>query len=71
MLKLVSQERFGATVRKRYDEARPPYERVLAAQEVSQTVKDQLQTLYLTLNPVQLRRPIDRILINLWDTAAR
>ena len=71
MLKLVSKERFGTKVRKRYDEARTPYQRVLTAQEVSQTVKDQLQTLYLTLNPVQLRRHIDHILTDLWDMAAR
>ena len=57
--------------RKRYDEARTPYQRVLEAEEVPQTVKDELQAIYLTLNPVSLRRQIDDSLNRLWDLAVR
>ena len=71
VMKLVGKERFGARVKKRYDEARTPYQRVLEAEEVSQTVKDELQAFYLTLNPVSLRRHIDDSLNRLWDLAAR
>ena len=71
VMKLVGKERFGARVKKRYDEARTPYQRVLEAEEVSQTVKDELQAIYLTLNPVSLRRQIDDSLNRLWDLAVR
>jgi hypothetical protein len=71
VMKLVGKERFGARVKKRYDDARTPYQRVLEAEEVSQTVKDELQAFYLTLNPVSLRRQIDDSLNRLWDLAVR
>ena len=71
VMKLVGKERFGARVKKRYDEARTPYQRILEAEEVSQTVKDELQAIYLTLNPVSLRRQIDKCLNSLWNLAAR
>jgi hypothetical protein len=71
VMKLVGKERFGARVKKRYDEARTPYQRILEAEEVSQTVKDELQAIYLTLNPVSLRRQIDHSLDSLWDLAVR
>ena len=71
VMKLVGKERFGARVKKRYDEARTPYQRILEAEEVSQTVKDELQAMYLTLNPVSLRRQIDNSLNSLWDLAVR
>ena len=71
VMKLVGKERFGARVKKRYDEARTPYQRILEAEEVSQTVKDELQAMYLTLNPVSLRRHIDNSLNDLWDLAVR
>jgi hypothetical protein len=71
VMKLVGKERFGSRVKKRYDQARTAYQRILEAKEVSQTVKDELQALYLTLNPVSLRRQIDNSLNNLWDLAVR
>jgi hypothetical protein len=69
--KLVGKERVGARIRKRYDQARTPYQRVLEAATVPRQAKDELQALYLTLNPVDLRRHIDRILNSLWDMARR
>ena len=70
-MKLVGKERVGSQLKKQYDDARTPYQRTLEAKEISQTVKDELQTLYLTLNPVSLRRQIDDSLRDLWDLAAR
>jgi len=71
VMKLVAKERVGARVKKQYDEARTPYQRILEAEEVSQTVKDELQAMYLTLNPVSLRRQIDNSLNSLWDLAVK
>jgi len=43
-------------VRKRYDTARTPYQRVLESPHVSEKDKERLRQLYFTLNPVVLRR---------------
>ncbi len=46
-------------VKKRYDPARTPYQRVLAAPEVAEEAKATLRETYWTLNPVSLRQQID------------
>jgi hypothetical protein len=53
-MKLLSKERLGSKGKKTYDEAKTPYQRVLASPQVSEEVKDALYPLYLTLNPVAL-----------------
>lgn len=69
VMKLVSKERVGSLLRKRYDEARTPYERVLATLEVAQEGKEHLRQLYLKLNPVDLRRRVEQQLRQLWELA--
>ena len=64
--KLVEKERVGREVRKRYDRAQTPYQRVLARAEVDEVGKERLRELYRTLNPVALRRRIDENLERLW-----
>lgn len=66
VLKLVDKQRLGSKVRKRYDQAQTPYQRVLAAPAVSPVTKAYLRQLYLTLNPVTLRQRIDANLAKLW-----
>ena len=56
--KLVEKVRDGATVRKRYDVAQTPYQRVMASPHVEETAKEALTTSYLSLNPVELKRQI-------------
>src|SRR5712691_101343 len=58
--KLLEKTREGARVRKRYDQARTPYRRVLASPEVAPQAKTALAAQYLTLNPVELKRAIGR-----------
>jgi len=58
--KLVSKERVGSKVRKRYDQAQTPYQRVLVSPLVSEEDKAKLRELYRTLNPVELQRRIHR-----------
>jgi hypothetical protein len=58
-MKLVAKTREGARVHKRYDSARTPYRRVLAA-DVGDAVKEELTRIYLELNPVELQRAIGR-----------
>lgn len=59
-MKLLSKERLGSKVKKTYEEAKTPYQRVLASPQVSEEVKDALRKLYLTLNPVVLLRQIEQ-----------
>lgn len=56
----------GSKVRKRYDTARTPYQRVLESPDVSEQDKERLRQIYAILNPVALRQRIDANLERLW-----
>lgn len=71
VLKLVSKERQGAKVRKRYDVAQTPYERLCASQVLEASRAVALERLYQSLNPVQLRKQVDQALEKLWALAER
>jgi hypothetical protein len=66
---LVSKERTGAKVTRRYDTAKTPYQRVLDAPDVADEVKLRLREQYLTLNPAELLRRIEQRLAELWKLA--
>ena len=70
-MKLVSKNRRGARVTKRYDLARTPYQRVLASPEVSADAKHMLTRTFLELNPVELKRAIGRCQDRLLELASR
>jgi hypothetical protein len=65
--KLKEKVRVDGKVKKVYDEAQTPYQRVLASPHVSREDKKRLTQLYGTLDPVALRRSIDRRLDDLWE----
>lgn len=69
--KLVSKERDGAKVKKKYDEARTPYQRLLASGVLDKPQAESLAKLYASLNPVKLRAQIDDALEALWKLASR
>jgi hypothetical protein len=56
----------GAKVRKYYDRARTPYQRVLAAPDVKEETKRRLQDVYLSLNPVKIRHRMEENPRKLW-----
>jgi hypothetical protein len=58
--KLVDKTRQGATVRKRYDVAMTPYQRIMASPDVPPQAKEALTATYLSLNPVELKRQVGR-----------
>lgn len=60
-MKLKSKERVGSKVTKRYDDAQTPYQRVLAAPQVSEAEKQRLRAKYKTLNPAALKRKLMRL----------
>lgn len=59
-LKLVEKTREGSRVRKRYDQPRTPYHRLL--DHLTPARKAALTRQYNTLNPVAIKRDIDRML---------
>lgn len=67
--KLVAKERVGAKVKKVYDKAQAPYERLLASGILNESDAEKLRQVYLRLNPAQLRRDIDHNLELLWELA--
>jgi len=66
---LVEKQRNGAKVKKRYDKAKTPYQRVLDAPEVADEAKERLRQLYPSLNPAELLRQIQVKQTALWKLA--
>ena len=69
--KLIAKERIGSKVRKRYDEPRTPYERVMEHTEVSKTVKAHLRKQMQQLDPLDLQRRINEVHTRLINTAKK
>jgi hypothetical protein len=65
--KLIAKERLGNKTFKRYDPAKTPYQRVLDRTDISLEAKARLMSLYVQLNPVELRRRIDQNTAKLWN----
>lgn len=68
-MKLVGKQRVGSKLRKTYDSAQTPYQRVLDSPDVDDTCKASLRRIYLNLNPVDLRRLIESHLKALWNSS--
>jgi Integrase core domain len=68
--KLVSKTRQGARAHRIYDQARTPYQRLCATSILPAEQRQALETLYQSLNPLQLRRDLDAALDRLWTLAA-
>ena len=69
--KVVSKERVGAKVTKRYDVAQTPYQRILADRVESDDQAAALRAEFSALNPIRLRAEIDAALDALWSQADR
>jgi hypothetical protein len=59
----------GDTVRRKWDEAQTPYQRLLVTGVLSQEQRERLQALYEQTNPLRLREEIYTGLAVLWDGA--
>jgi len=70
VMKLKEKTRLDGKVKKVYDTAQTPYQRVLASTDVTQDNKDTLTALYQTLNPAELYDSIQRQLRDIWDRHA-
>lgn len=60
VMKLKSKERIGGRVKRRYEVAKTPYQRLIESNQLPEGVSDELKGRYLNLNPAQLKRSIDR-----------
>lgn len=69
VVKLVSKQRVGSRVRKQYDVAQTPYQRLCASGVLDTVTAAQLAREYEGLNPVRLRRDLDAALERLWACA--
>lgn len=61
VMKLIKKTRDGSKVKKVYDKAKTPYQRVLDSPYVSEESKQVLRDLYVQLNPVALKRRITEL----------
>lgn len=67
IIKLISKERINGHIKRKYDQAKTPYHRVLESKDISENVKDELRKIYESLNPAELKRNIDKKLANLYE----
>ena len=68
---LQHKSRNGAKVRKVYDSARTPYQRLLEWDVLTAGERQALDRTYRSINPVRLKARLDDALEALWDTADR
>jgi hypothetical protein len=68
-LKRLSKERCGAKVKKKYDVAKTPYQRVLISGTVESSVKETLKVQYQGLDPVALLERLELLQNRLFDYA--
>ena len=66
VIKLVSKERKGGRISRKYDYPQTPYRRVIDSSESEGKLKQELKKVYISLNPAQLRRSIDEKLNKLY-----
>lgn len=60
IIKLKEKTRINGKIRKKYDKAKTPYQRLMESPEIKQDVKNELTAIYETLNPAELKRQIDK-----------
>lgn len=70
LMKLKSKERHGSQVRKTYEMAQTPYQRLQQSPYLSATSKRRLKTEYGRLNPAELKRQIEQLQAQLLQLAA-
>jgi hypothetical protein len=67
VMKLVSKERIGGRVKRKYDIPQTPYQRLIESGQISEENKAKLESLYQSLNPAELKRQVEAKLEKLWQ----
>ena len=68
VMKLTEKVRIGGSVKRKYDIPKTPYQRLMELNQISDKARTKLGTLYLSLNPAQLKRDIDSKVDKLYQT---
>lgn len=66
VMKLKEKIRDKGRVHRKYDIPKTPYQRLMESEQISAEVKRELQNIYCSLNPAQLKRGIDEKVNNLF-----
>jgi hypothetical protein len=67
VMKLARKERIGGHTKRVYDTPKTPYQRLMESNQITPQEAKELQQLYLSLNPGELKRQIDKKLSRLFD----
>jgi len=59
--KLIEKTRIGSRVTKKYDKPKTPYQRIMESNRVSEKIKNMLTEKRNNLNPVELKRELDKL----------
>lgn len=60
VLKLVSKERIGGRIKKKYDDPKSPYKRLLESSYIDEETKANLRNRFHTKNPIFLKKQLDQ-----------
>ena len=71
VMKLLSKERIGGKVRKKYDKPASPCDRLLACEKVSEATKKQLREKRSELDPLELAEEVERRLSEIFQIVER
>ncbi len=66
VIKLISKERIGGHIKRKYSRAKTPYHRLIESDQISEEKKEKLTAIYRLLNPAKLKRNIDKKLKDLY-----
>lgn len=66
-MKLIKKERIKGHIRRVYDVPRTPYRRLMECGHISDETKRELQEVYTSLNPVRLKREMEKLQTNLYE----
>lgn len=71
VMKLLSKERIGGKIRKKYDKPASPCDRLLACEKVSEATKKQLREKRSELDPLELAEEVERRLSEIFQIVER
>jgi hypothetical protein len=67
VMKLVRKVRIGGHIKRVYDTPKTPYQRLLESGQIDKRTAHELRRIYLSLNPAEIKRQMDKKLSRLFD----
>jgi len=71
VMHMVGKEVIGGKLRRRHDQAKTPYQRLLSTGVLSDEQKERLSSLYVQTNPLRLRVEVYETIEKLWETSTK